>query len=72
MNRTLFILLAITVSACTPETRNNANARSQFDIVREGVNMDERILACADNPQSVGFETSQECFADAQKLMADG
>ena len=64
----LFFVLAISISACTPETRNDVTNRSQFDVVRGGVNLDELALTCTNDPQSVGFEASQECFAYAQTL----
>jgi len=79
MNRAILILITMTISACTPETRTTttdlgslANDRDQFRVVRQGIDMDERAIACANDPKSVGFNTSQECFADAQRLMNGG
>lgn len=71
MTRIVFLIAAMTLAACTPETRTVSTDKSQFDVMRSGVNMDERALACANDPQSVGFSTSQACFADAQKMMTD-
>ena len=67
-----FITIIILASACTPETRNTEYDRSRFDVVRDGVNIDKLTLKCVDNPKSIGFETSQECFAYAKDLLENG
>ncbi len=68
MRSALLIAIAALTTACTTETGNPAGDRSRFDVVREGINLDERVLTCATDPLSVGFETSQQCFDHAQTL----
>lgn len=63
MHRSLVIMLTAPVAACAAETRSAGFDRSQFNVVRGGVNLDALALACAKDPRSVGFETSQACFS---------
>jgi hypothetical protein len=57
------------LSACNSQTQTSSPDRSQFDVVRQGVNIDARIIACVESPQSVGFKTSKECMDDVERLM---
>ncbi len=68
MRSALLITIAALTTACTNETRNSTGDRNQLEAARAGWEFDERVLICATDPQSLGFETSRQCFDYAQTL----
>jgi hypothetical protein len=64
--------LTLAVSACTPTAQTKPADKSQFDVVRGGVNIDQMMVACANAPKSVGFATTQACFDHAGTLLKQG
>jgi hypothetical protein len=69
MKFTIYIALAFFTAACVSENQNSAVDRSDFAVVRNGIDMDVLAITCANDPGSVGFATSQDCFSYARDLM---
>ncbi len=65
MRLILLISAIVFVASCVNEAQHSQMAKDKPEVM---INMDKFAIKCIDDPKSLGFADSQECFSHAQKM----